>query len=152
MHRTFVWVAIATALMACQPVSTAQFDRLDAAGRGVRSAIENKAGLEGFRKAVDAFSAELATTAADASAGSDRARLDRYREIEASLKDIVLVWEEKNATQKELMALATPLASRLQKQYDLPVNTNEPPSIYASEAMQMIWDAQKKKMETLAEK
>ena len=64
-------------------------------------------------------------------------------EYEAALKnltDLQLVWEEKDA-RGEMLPIREEVPARIAREYELGVNTNEPPSIYADEAMSTIWKA-----------
>ena len=144
------WLFITlVAASACTSARTERLPRLEAASHEVKGILTAKGSLDQFRTAAATFSSELARANADVPSSTDRARLDRYGEIDKALQDIVAVWEFKQTRQQELVPLSLPLAERLAKEYQLPVNTNEPPSIYASEAMQTIWDATKQKMDAL---
>lgn len=64
-------------------------------------------------------------------------------EYEAALKnltDLQLVWEEKDA-RGEMLPIREEIPARIAREYELGVNTNEPPSIYADEAMAAAWKA-----------
>lgn len=67
-------------------------------------------------------------------------------EYEAALKnltDLQLVWEAKDA-RGEMLPIREELPARIAREYELGVNTNEPPSIYADEAMGTIWQRARK--------
>src|SRR5262249_27628208 len=70
-----------------------------------------------------------------------RAALAEYQAALKSLNDLELVWEAKDTQAREMLPIREEPTGRIAREYDLPVNTNEPPSIYADEAMGMIWQA-----------
>ena len=57
-----------------------------------------------------------------------------------ALTDLELVWEEQDKRDVEMLPIREALPARLAREYDLPVNTNEPPSIYTEEARRTIWE------------
>jgi hypothetical protein len=134
-------------LCACTSTHRERFPTLESASRHVVSVLSSDATLDRYRSAAASFATELEHAAPTTATG--RERLDRYRDVNKGLQDILAVWEAKSSGQQELLPLSSPLAGRLAKEWELPVNTNEPPSIYASEAMQTIWRATKKKIEEL---
>lgn len=146
MGRLVCSIIAALMLSACTPARRERFPALETAGQNVQQVLSSNGSLDRYRTAAVTFSAAVASASAATSDGRDR--LERYRVVDKGLQDLLAVWEMKSTQQQELLPLSSPLPGRLAKEYQLPVNTNEPPSIYASEAMQAIWERTKA---TLAE-
>lgn len=149
VNRGLLYAIVFALMCACTAAHRERFPDLERASRDIVAVLSSNGSLDRYRAAAAQFSAALSS--ASASSAEGRRRLDEYREANKGLQDILAVWETKNARQQELLPLSSPLASRLAKEWDLPVNTNEPPSIYASEAMQTIWTATRTKIEALDE-
>jgi len=71
----------------------------------------------------------------------EQAVLKEYDAALKGLTDIQLVWEAKETRGSDMLPIREELPARIAREYDLGVNTNEPPSIYADEALQAIWKA-----------
>ena len=116
------------------------FERMRTASLAIESAITAKEPLPRYRQLVTEYSAALAATKVSVRTEREQALLARYESARPRLEDIQRVWEARTARgETELLPISEPLAARLAREYDLPVNTNEPPSIYANEALQAIW-------------
>lgn len=145
-----LYCGLVVMLAACSTANRHRFEPISRAGRQVESVITRNGGLAQYRPALTTFASAIDTVRAQPLSSRDQAVIDRYEAIKLRLDDIRLVWEEKEARQQELLPLAEPLPARLQKTYALPVNTNEPPSIYASEAKQIIWAEAKKELDAIS--
>jgi hypothetical protein len=123
------------------------FDPVDRAGRTLETAMTQKADLPQYRTLYSSFAEELDKAKANAHSDRELEVLKQYEDVRAGLRDILFIWEEKTSRNAELLPIGNALFGRVQKEYGIPVNTNEPPSIYGSEAIQIIWDATKKKLD-----
>jgi hypothetical protein len=145
-----VWLIIACVAGSCKGINREAFEGVNQAGREIELAIGAKADLSRYQQVLAEFTAQLATARQQAQSEADRALIAEYEDVQRQLDDMRLVWEAREARHAELLPVADPVAGRVQKQYGLPVNTNEPASIYASEALQLIWKDTKKKLDALA--
>jgi hypothetical protein len=125
----------------CAQMDKRAFSGVDQAGRAIVAAFDGKIPLPRYRELVAAFSAEVVHARAQTRSSSERTLLDEYDAAEAGLNDLLAVWQRREEHNEELLPIAEALPARLAEQYQLPVNTNEPPSIYATEAIHAIWDA-----------
>jgi hypothetical protein len=73
----------------------------------------------------------------------ERSVLAEYDAALKGLTDIQLVWEDKDARGSVMLPIREQLPARIAREYDLAINTNEPASIYADEALSAIWVAAK---------
>lgn len=149
MRRAFVWLWLLLATASCASADPRAFDDVKQAARQVTAVVTARGSLAQFAGAVARFSTAIDQLKAKPLSSKERSLAAEYEGVRQSLDDIRLVWEEKEKRQQELLPIAEPLPARLQKTYDLPINSNEPPSIYASEARQMIWDGARTKLEAL---
>ena len=149
MRAVILGLGLLAAVAACGRVNQRAWEDINRAGHRIEPAVASKSTLADYRAAVAEFSAALDAVKSQELSARDQALVQRYDEFRHSLDDIRLVWEEREARQKELLPIAEPLPGRLQKEYGLPVNTNEPPSIYATEARNLIWESAKKKLEAI---
>jgi hypothetical protein len=136
-------------LAACSSSSARSFDDVHDAGRRAEALLAGDGDIAQYRQALSAFTAKLDALKAKPLSSRDQARAARYDAVRQALDDVRLVWEEKDARKLELLPIAEPLPGRLQKTYGLPVNTNEPPSIYATEARQLIGAAAREKLNAI---
>ena len=144
MRTHFLICALCLALApACARMDKRAFADVDRAGRAIVEALDGKVALPQYRELVTAFSKEVASAKARTRSSNERALMGDYEAAETGLGDMLAVWERRDEHDAELLPVADALPGRLAKQYDLPVNTNEPPSIYASEALRAIWKATK---------
>src|SRR5262249_30150191 len=89
---------------------------------------------------LNAYAAALSTVRPRVTRSEDRAVLAEYEAALKNLTDLQLVWEEKDA-RGEMLPIREEVPARIAREYELGVNTNEPPSIYADEAMGTIGKA-----------
>src|SRR5262249_39847944 len=106
-----------------------------------QSAIDGKAALPRYRELLRTYAAELSRAGPRVTSSRGRAALAEYQTALKSLNDLELVWEAKDTQGSEMLPIREESVGRIAREYDLPVNTNEPPSIYADEAMSLIWQA-----------
>ena len=97
--------------------------------------------LPQYRELLSAYTAELAGLRTRATNTRERAVLAEYEAALKGLTDIQLVWEEKDTRGSDMLPISEELPARIAREYDLGVNTNEPPSIYADEALAAIWNS-----------
>ncbi len=97
--------------------------------------------LPQYRELLSTYTAELSGVRGRARNTRERAVLAEYEAALRGLTDIQLVWEEKDARGSDMLPIREELPARIAREYDLGVNTNEPPSIYADEALHAIWAA-----------
>jgi hypothetical protein len=131
----------------CTRVDRQLFEGLTHTRDVLAADVPARVDLARYRELVGGFKSELAAARSRAQTSAERAVLRSYEDALPGLLDLLAVWEVKERDHVELLPLKEPLYQRLQKEYDLPVNSNEPPSIYAGEAMPAIWDATKAKLE-----
>jgi len=126
-----------------------RFDGVRRAGQAIRESIGAKAKLPRYQELLVRYADELSKLKETATRAEERALIERYAALYAQLEDIRLVWEARSthAAETDRLPLSDPLSARLAEQYRLPVNTNEPPSIYATEALNAIWSAAKESLD-----
>jgi hypothetical protein len=147
VKRAFFWVFLFGLAGACQGLDRQHFERLETAGHEIQAAIDGKAALPRYRELLDRFSAELTTTKGRVQTSRERKVLSQYEMAYRGLTDIRLVWEAKEARGSDMLPIREDLPARVAREYDLGINTNEPPSIYAGEALQTIWTTSRSKLE-----
>jgi hypothetical protein len=141
-------IAVASA---CAGVDAQKFAGLHHARTVLVAEVPSQVNLTRYRDLVRGYSTEVVAAQARMATAGERELLKKFEAAEAGLKDVLAVWEARDSRDSELLPLSDPLFSRLQKEYDLPVNTNEPPSIYANEAMSAIWGRTKATLQTTDE-
>jgi hypothetical protein len=97
--------------------------------------------LPQYRELLAAYATEVSGVGTRATNSHERAVLAEYEAALKGLTDLRLVWEAKDARGSDMLPIREELVARIAREYDLGVNTNEPPSIYADEAMAAIWSA-----------
>jgi hypothetical protein len=147
VKRAFLCFFLLAAAGGCRGVERQHFERLDGSGRAIEAAIEAKVDLPRYRQLLDAFSAELTVAKARVQTARERALVAQYEAAYHALIDLGLVWEAKEARGSDMLPIREDLPARIAREYDLGVNTNEPPSIYASEALHTIWAAAKTRLD-----
>ena len=130
-------LAVATA---CGGVDRQTFSELDRTGRALIVAFEGKPNLPAFRTLHQQFSSALGATKPRAQSSRDRTLIRDYEAVDALLREMLILWTGRDEHEAELLPVADALPGRLRTRYDLPVNTNEPTSIYASEALRALRD------------
>jgi hypothetical protein len=147
-------VAISIALVASACVSGGalnrqRFEGVRRAGHAIRESIGANAKLPRYQELLVRYADELSKLKEVATGTEEKLLLARYDALYAQLEDIRLVWEARttHAAETDRLPLSDPLSARLAEQYRLPINTNEPPSIYATEALNAIWSAAKEALD-----
>ena len=140
MNRCILSLFVLISMSACRTVDRRAFQDVERASRAVQTAIDGKAGLARYRELLSAYAAALSTASSRVTRAEDRAVLAEYEAAFKNLTDLRLVWEEKDA-RGEMLPIREEVPARIAREYELGVNTNEPPSIYADEAMGAIWQA-----------
>lgn len=140
MNRCILCLFVLISLVGCRTVDRRAFRDVERASRAVQAAIDGKAGLARYRELLNAYETALSTVRPRMTRSGDRAVLAEYEAALKNLTDLRLVWEEKDA-RGEMLPLREKVPARIAREYELGVNTNEPPSIYADEAMAAIWKA-----------
>jgi hypothetical protein len=126
-----------------------RFEGVRGAGQAIRESIGANAKLPRYQELLVRYADELSKLKKAGTEGKEKALVEQYSAIYAQLEDIRLVWEARStyAAETDRLPLSDPLSARLAEQYRLPVNTNEPPSIYATEALNAIWSAAKESLD-----
>lgn len=140
MNRGILCLFVLISLVGCRTVDRRAFRDVERASTALQMAIAGKAGLPRYRELLDAYEAALSTVRPRVTRAADRAVLAEYEAAFKNLTDLRLVWEEKDA-RGEMLPIGEELPARIAREYELGVNTNEPPSIYADEAMAAAWKA-----------
>lgn len=125
------------------------FDPVDHAGRSLETEMNQKPDLARYRTLYSDFAGALDTAKAKARSDRELEVLKQYEDVRAGLRDILFIWEEKTSRNVELLPVENALFGRVAREYSVPVNTNEPPSIYGTEAIQIIWESTKKKLDAI---
>ncbi|MDR1990924.1 MAG: hypothetical protein LBQ09_11930 [Acidobacteriaceae bacterium] len=146
--RAFLPLVCAVATIACGG-SLHLFDAVDHAAKTLEAAMNQKPDLPRYRELYTAFAGELDKATPAAHSSRERDALTQYERARAGLRDILFIWEEQTSRKAELLPIDNALFGRVQKEYDIPVNTNEPPSIYGSEAIRMIWESTKQRLDAI---
>lgn len=125
------------------------FEGVRRAGQAIRESIGANAKLPRYQELLVRYADELSKLKEAATGANEKVLVERYVALYAQLEDIRLVWEARTtrAADTDRLPLSDPLSARLAEQYRLPVNTNEPPSIYATEALNAIWSAAKESLD-----
>jgi hypothetical protein len=140
VNRCILCLFVLISAYACRTADRRAFQDVERASKAVEAAIDGKAGLARYRELLSAYAAALSTARPRVARAEDRAALAEYEAALKNLTDLQLVWEEKDA-RGEMLPIREAVPARIAREYDLGVNTNEPPSIYADEAMGAIWQA-----------
>ena len=140
MNRRILCLFVLISLSACRTVDRRAFQDVERASRALQTAIDGKTGLPRYRELLNAYVVALSAVDAHVTRADDRAVLAEYQAALKNLTDLQLVWEEKDA-RGEMLPIREDVPARIAREYELGVNTNEPPSIYADEAMAAIWQA-----------
>jgi hypothetical protein len=148
VNRLFLCFFLVVASSACRGLERQHFRGLDAAGRAIDTAVAAKSDLARYRQLLGAFSTELSGARTRAVTAEEKTVLAQYESAHTALTDILLIWEAKEARGSDMLPIREPLPERIAREYALGVNTNEPPSIYASEAMQTIWAAARTRLDS----
>lgn len=143
MNRCLLCLFVLISLSACRTVDRRAFQDVERTSKAIQTAIDGKAGLPRYRELLSAYGAALSTVDSRVTHARDRAVLAEYQAALKNLTDLQLVWEEKDA-RGEMLPIREEVTARIAREYELGVNTNEPPSIYADEAMQAVWQAAQK--------
>jgi hypothetical protein len=146
--RNCLFFLLAAATLACGgPLH--QFDAVDRAAKTLEMEMNQKPPLSRYHELYTAFASALDKTTTDAHSTREREVLTQYEAARAGLRDILFIWEEQTTRHAELLPIENALFGRIQKDYDIPVNTNEPPSIYGSEAIRIIWESTKQTLDAI---
>ncbi len=126
-----------------------RFEGIRAAGQAIQASIGASEKLSRYQELLTSYGAELSKLKGAATNRKEREVVAQYDALYAQFQDLRLVWEARTtrAAETDRLPLSDPLSERLAKQYSLPVNTNEPPSIYATEALNAIWTDAKASLE-----
>ena len=146
MKSWFFCVLAAAVFTACSTIDGRRFQGISVTVRAIDAAVTGKAGLEKYRQLLADYDRELATAKAKAQTTREHQLVGQYETARPGLQDILLVWDAREARGSDMLPMSDTLSARIAREYNLGVNTNEPPSIYAGEAMQTIWDATRPKL------
>lgn len=140
MNRCILCLFVLIFSSACRTADRRAFQDVERASQAVQSALDGKASLSRYRELLSAYAVALSTVSPRVTQADDRAVLAEYQAALKNLTDLQLVWEEKDA-RGEMLPIREEIPARIAREYELGINTNEPPSIYADEAMAAIWKA-----------
>jgi hypothetical protein len=141
VNRRLLCAFLLISTSACGLSDRRTFRGVERASQAIQSAVDGKAALPRYRELLRMYAAELSVAGPRVTNSGGRAALAEYQAALKSLNDLELVWEEKDTHTREMLPISEQPAGRIAREYDLPVNTNEPPSIYVDEAMTAIWQA-----------
>jgi len=100
--------------------------------------MDGKADRLQYRQLLARYATELSSVAPLVKSSRGEKALAEYQAAFKGLTDLDLVWEEKDTRGLEMLPIREALPARIAREYELGVNTNEPPSIYAGEALATI--------------
>jgi hypothetical protein len=147
VKRHSLCVFLLTLAIACQRVDRRAFQDLERTAKAIQTALDGTTTVAAYRELLNTYSAELATLHGQVTKTADQAVLTEFDLALKGLTDLRLVWDEKDARQSDMLPIREELAGRIAREYGLGVNTNEPPSIYANEALHAIWERAKEHLE-----
>jgi hypothetical protein len=124
---------------ACTELDRRTFLGVERASKAIHTALDGKATLAQYRELLNTYSTELSGIRSRAANSTEQTVLSEYEAALKGLTDLQLVWEAKETRGSDMLPIREELPARIAREYDLGVNTNEPPSIYADEALQAIW-------------
>jgi hypothetical protein len=132
--------ALVLSATACAGFDPQLFIPLDRAGRAVAVSLKERPSLPKFRPLRQSFGAAINDVRPRLQTSRERTLFGDYEVIDQRLSEMLAVWEELEERDESLLPVSETLASQLQTRYGLPVNTNEPASIYANEALYALRD------------
>ena len=138
MKRHLLCVFLLIWAIACTGVERRTFQGVERASGAIQAALDGRPTLPQYRELLRAYSTELSGARAGGTTSRGRATLAEYDAALKGLTDIELVWEAKDARGSDMLPIREELPARIAREYDLGINTNEPPSIYANEALTAI--------------
>ena len=144
MKRHFLCVFLLIYVTACTGLDKRTFLGAERASKALQAALDGKATLAQYRELLSSYSTELTGIRARVATPRDEAVLKEYVAALKGLTDLRLVWEAKETRGSDMLPIREALAARIAREYDLGINTNEPPSIYADEALQATRQAARK--------
>jgi len=121
---------------ACTGRDRRTFPGVERASKAIQAALDSKPTLPQFRERLSVYSTELNDIHARVASSRDQPVLKEYDAALKELTDMQLVWEAKESRGSDMLPIREELPARIAREYQLGINTNEPPSIYADEAMQ----------------
>lgn len=131
---------------ACARVHPQTFVPLAQTGQSIVVALTDRPTLPRFRPLRQAFGVALAEARPKAHSATEHRMLNAYEAVDERLSEMLDVWEGLDARQEEGLPVTRPLGAQLKTRYDLAVNTNEPVSIYATEALVALRDDIKERL------
>jgi hypothetical protein len=135
VNRRLLCAFLLISTSACGWSDRRTFQGVERASKAIQSALDGKAALPQYRELLRTYAAELSVAGPRVTDSRGRDALAEYQAALKSLNDLELVWEEKDTQTREMLPIREEPAGRIAREYDLPVNTNEPPSIYVAEAI-----------------
>ena len=141
MKRHLLCVFLLIWASACTGRDRRTFPGVERASKAIQAALDSKPTLPQFRELLSVYSTELNGIRARVASPRDQTVLKEYDAALKGLTDMQLVWEAKEARGSDMLPIREELPARIAREYELGINTNEPPSIYADEALQAIWKA-----------
>lgn len=134
-------------LCAACGLDATRFRELDIAARQLYLALGKPALTPSdLEQARAPFRTALQARASDIASRQERELLEVYRAADTAAADLAALFERRGSPDNVLLPVSDPLIERIWKTYDLPVNTNEPPSIYFAEAGRAIVDVARQRL------
>lgn len=140
LTRGLLLISILAGVSACARFDPKIFAPLDQTGHAIVTALTDQPSLPRFRPLRQSFSSALADVQPKAQSARERAVLGNYEVVDARLSEMLTVWDGLESRDEAMLPVSSPLAGALKQRYDLPVNTNEPASIYANEVLVALRD------------
>ena len=147
MPRFALLASLFMTALACRSVDQRTFAGVDAAARALQTAMDGTRRLSVYQGLLSTYAKELSAARQSVTTSDERRVLAEYDAALTRLTDLRLVWEEREARRSDMLPISEELGGRIAREYQLGVNTNEPPSIYASEALQLIWEQARSHLE-----
>jgi len=137
VNRYLLCVFLLISAAACRGADRRTFSGLEQASRALQPALAGNTTVATYRDLLNSYATELSAVRGHVTNSRERAILAEYDAAMKPLTDMRLVWESKEAG-SEMLRVADEVPARIAREYELGINTNDPPSIYATEALHAI--------------
>ena len=138
--RGLVAAVLMLSATACAHFNPALFTPLDRAGREIAGVMKDRPSLPKFKPLRQSFSTALNDVRPRVESARERTLFGDYEVIDQRLGEMLAVWEGLEEREESMIPVTGALGTQLKTRYELPVNTNQPPSIYANEALYALRD------------
>lgn len=151
LRRLLAALVLAPLVTACASVNPQTFAPVIQSGQALVDALRDRPSLPAFRPLRQNYSSALATVRLTLQSSAERTIFGDYEVVDARLEEMLAVWTGLVDRDETMLPLAQPIGETLKARYALPVNTNEPPSVYASEALAALRDDITQRLTTAGE-